>query len=144
MKVKFTVQDPCQLVRKSLGDPIAEDLRFVVKTIVGEENFIDMAPNRSNNYCCGGGGGFLQYGLPEARRYYGRLKYEQIQETDADYCITPCHNCHSQIHDLKEHFEGRYETVHIWTIMCLALGILGENERAYLGPDLVDVNPYPT
>jgi hypothetical protein len=28
--------------------------------------------------------------------------------------------------------------------MCLALGILGENERAYLGPDLVDVNPYPT
>jgi len=28
-KIKFTVQDPCQLVRKSLGDPVAEDLRFV-------------------------------------------------------------------------------------------------------------------
>jgi len=23
------------------------------------------------------------------------------------------------------------------------MGILGENERTYLGPDLVDVNPYP-
>ena len=144
MQVKFTVQDPCQLVRKSLGDPIAEDLRFVVKTIVGEENFIDMAPNRSNNFCCGGGGGFLQSGLPEARRYYGRLKYEQILTTEAAYCITPCHNCHSQIHDLKEHYEGKYETLHIWTIMCLAMGILGENERAYLGPDLVDVKPYPS
>jgi hypothetical protein len=26
--------------------------------------------------------------------------------------------------------------VHLWTIMCLAMGILGENERSYLGPDL--------
>ena len=59
LKIKFTVQDPCQIVRKSYGDPIAEDLRFVVKAVVGEENFIDMQPNRSNNYCCGGGGGFL-------------------------------------------------------------------------------------
>ena len=130
-------------MRKSLGDPIAEDLRFIVKTIVGEENFIDMTPNRSNNFCCGGGGGFLQSGFPEARRHYGRLKFQQVMETGADYCITPCHNCHSQIHDLKEHFQGKYHTVHIWTLMGLAMGILGENERAYLGPDLADVNPYP-
>ncbi|MCF8044663.1 MAG: hypothetical protein K9J83_02290, partial [Desulfarculaceae bacterium] len=59
-KIKFTVQDPCQLVRKTLGDPVAEDLRYVVKAVVGEENFIDMTPNRSNNFCCGGGGGYLQ------------------------------------------------------------------------------------
>jgi len=59
------------LVRKSFGDPVAEDLRFVVKAVVGEENFVDMFPNRSNNYCCGGGGGFLQSGLPEARRASG-------------------------------------------------------------------------
>jgi len=131
------------LVRKSLGDPIAEDLRFIVKTMVGEDNFVDMTPNRSNNFCCGGGGGFLQSGFPDARRHYGRLKFQQVMETGADYCITPCHNCHSQIHDLKEHFQGKYHTVHIWTIMCLAMGILGENERAYLGPDLADVNPYP-
>jgi len=139
LQVKFTVQDPCQLVRKSLGDPVAEDLRFVVKTVVGAENYIDMQPNRSNNYCCGGGGGFLQAGFPEARRQYGRRKYEQIQQTGADYCITPCHNCHSQIHDLSEHYEGQYHTIHLWTIICLAMGILGENERDYLGPDLAEV-----
>ena len=46
LKIKFTVQDPCQIVRKSYGDPIADDLRFVVKTVVGEENFIDMQPSR--------------------------------------------------------------------------------------------------
>ncbi len=126
-------------MRKSLGDPIAEDLRFVVKAAVGEENFIEMPPNRSNNYCCGGGGGFLQSGFPDERRYYGQRKFSQIDRTGADYCITPCHNCHSQIHDLKEHYEGRYHTVHLWTLICLALGILGENERDYLGPDLAEL-----
>jgi len=126
-------------VRKSLGDPIAEDLRFVVKSVVGEENFIEMFPNRSNNYCCGGGSGFLQAGFPEVRRRYGQLKFKQIMKTGADYCITPCHNCHSQIHDLKEHYGGGYHTVHLWTIIGLSLGVLGENERAYLGSDLAEV-----
>ena len=26
----------------------------------------------------------------------------------------------------------------MWTIICLAMGILGENERTYLGPDLAE------
>ena len=139
LKLKFTVQDPCQLVRKSLGDPIAEDLRFITKSIVGEENFVDMQPNRSNNFCCGGGGGFLQSGFPEARRHYGKIKFEQVMETGADYCITPCHNCHAQIHDIQEHYGGSYHCVHIWTLLCLSLGVLGPNEREYLGDELKEV-----
>jgi Fe-S oxidoreductase len=139
-KIKFTVQDPCQQVRKSFGDPLAEDLRFVVTSCVGEENYVDMFPNRSNNYCCGGGGGYLQSGFNEARRTYGRIKNAQILETGADYCITPCHNCHAQIHDLSEHYEGGYTVIHLWTLIAFSLGILAENERTYLGQDLVDVN----
>jgi Fe-S oxidoreductase len=118
---------------------VADDLRYVVKKVVGEENFIDMAPNKSNNYCCGGGGGFLQSGFPEARREYGRLKVEQIQNTGAQYAITPCHNCHAQIHDLAEHYHGTWHTLHLWTLICLSMGMLGENERVYLGPDLANV-----
>ena len=138
LKVKFTIHDPCQLVRKSLGDPVAEDLRYVIKTVAGEENFIDMTPNRSQNYCCGGGGGYLQSGYTDARYRFGSIKFNQIKATGADYCITPCHNCHTQIRDLNEHYEGGYHTVHLWTIICLALGCLGENERRYLGPDLAE------
>lgn len=136
--IKFTVQDPCNLIRKSLGDPVAEDLRFVVKTVVGEENFIDMTPNCSNNFCCGGGGGALQSGYNEERREYGLTKYEQIKATGASYVITPCHNCHAQIEDLAHVHEAGYHTVHLWTLLCLSMGILGENERTYLGPDLAD------
>jgi len=126
-------------VRKTYGDAYAEDLRFVVKRVVGEENLIDMTPNRSNNYCCGGGGGALQGGYAEARRSFGKLKADQIITTGAAYCIAPCHNCHSQIHDLSEHYKGGWHTVHLWTLICLAMGCLGENERAYLGPDLAEV-----
>ena len=139
IKAKFTVQDPCQLVRKSFGDPVAEDLRFVVRAVVGEENFIEMTPNMSNNYCCGGGGGYLQSGYQEQRREYGVLKAEQILKSGADYCITPCHNCHAQIHDLSDIREHAWSTVHLWTLICLSLGVLGPNERTYLGDDLKDV-----
>jgi len=124
------------LVRKTFGDEAADDMRYVTKMLVGEENFIDMAPNKSNNYCCGGGGGFLQSGRKEDRRKYGKLKHDQIMSTGATYCIAPCHNCHSQIHDLSEHFEGGYHVIHFWTLICLSMGILGENERTHLGPDL--------
>ena len=136
--IKFTCQDPCNIVRKTWGEEMARDIRFVIKTIVGEENFIDMIPCGTNNYCCGGGGGALQGGYTEQRRAYGKVKFDQIMATGAQYVIAPCHNCHSQIEDICGHYGGSYHVGHIWTFMCLALGILGENERAYLGPDLHD------
>jgi Fe-S oxidoreductase len=134
--IKFTVQDPCNPVRKSLRDPFADDLRFVVKTVVGEENFVEIHPNKTNNFCCGGGGGTLQAPFKNERLAYGRTKADQIKATGAAYVAVPCHNCHAQIHELSEFYEGGWHTIHLWTIICLAMGILGENERAYLGPDL--------
>lgn len=136
---KFTVQDPCNIARKSGSNKIVDDLRFVVKTVVGEENFIDTVPSRMNNFCCGGGGGALQAGFPDQRRAYGKIKFNQIMETGADYVIAPCHNCHGQIEDIGDHYGGSYHVVHLWTIICLALGVLADTERAYLGPDLAEV-----
>ncbi|MCP4123571.1 MAG: (Fe-S)-binding protein [Bacteroidetes bacterium] len=137
--LKFTLQDPCQIVRKAYGDSIADDLRFVAKALVGEENFIDMQPNRSANYCCGGGGGFLQAGMTDHRRAYGKRKFDQIMTSKADYVLTPCHNCHSQMEDIGHHYDGHYKVVHFWTMICFSLGILGENERLFLGPELANI-----
>jgi Fe-S oxidoreductase len=125
-----------------MGDPVAEDLRYVVKAVVGEENFIDMQPNRSNNFCCGGGGGYLQSGFQEQRRAYGQTKANQILSTGATYCITPCHNCHAQVHDLAEVHDHAWTTVHLWTLLGLSLGILGPNEREYLDDALKEVDVF--
>ncbi len=138
LKIKFTVQDPCNIVRKSFGDEMADHLRFVLKSAVGEENVVEMIPNRSNNFCCGGGGGALQGGFPEERRAYGKVKFDQVMATGTQYVVVPCHNCHAQIMDMAKVYGGQYHVIHYWTIICLALGILGENEREYLGPDLKD------
>lgn len=133
--MKFTVQDPCNQVRKEYGDRYAEDLRYVVRSCVGNEHFIDMTPNKSNNYCCGGGGGYLQSGFNQARHQYGKCKFDQIVKTGADYCITPCHNCHAQIHDLSQQFDGGFHVSNLWTFLALSLGVLAEGERE----DLCDV-----
>ncbi len=140
LKIKFTIQDPCQLVRKGFGNPAANDLRYTLAACVGAENIIEMHPNRSLNYCCGGGGGYLQSGYSEARYKYGTIKHEQILTTGAEYVLTPCHNCHSQIDDLAHHFKANYHAVHLWTILALSLGILGENERIYLDERFADIN----
>ena len=66
-------------------------------------------------------------------------KYDQIQATKAQYAITPCDNCHAQVHDLAEHYGGSFHTLHLWTLICLSMGMLGENERVYLGPDLAEL-----
>ena len=125
-----------------MGDPVAEELRYVVKAVVGEENVIDMQPNRSNNFCCGGGGGYLQSGFQEQRRAYGQTKANQILSTGATYCITPCHNCHAQVHDMAEVHDHAWTTVHLWTLLALSLGVLGPNEREYLDDDLKEVDVF--
>lgn len=135
LKIKFTCQDPCNTVRKTWGQRMADDMRFVIKTVVGEENFIDMIPSGVNNYCCGGGGGALQGGFPEQRRAFGKVKFDQVIATGAKYVLAPCHNCHSQIMDLNAHYGGNFYVAHIWTFICLAMGMLAENERAYMAPE---------
>ena len=54
---------------------------------------------------CGGGGGYLQSGYTDERRAYGDRKLRQILETGADYCIAPCHNCHSGLKDIIEAYD---------------------------------------
>jgi len=65
-----------------------------------------------------------------------KRKFDHIAATGAAYVLTPCHNCHSQMHDIGRFHGGHYGVVHLWTLICLSLGILGKNERIYLGPEL--------
>ncbi len=70
------------------------------------------------------------------------MKANQILATEAKYCITPCHNCHAQVHDLSDQYDHAWGTVHLWSLICLSLGILGPNEREYLGEDLKEVDVF--
>jgi len=98
---KTTLHDPCNLVR--LGGVI-EDQRFVLKQSV--QNFVEMKPNRENNYCCGGGGGQLAMTQYADRRIKaGRIKADQIKKSGAEVVVTPCHNCIDQLIELNKHYK---------------------------------------
>ena len=68
-----------------------------------------MQPNREHNYCCCAGGGVINCGPPfkKTRVRGNRVKAEQLfaaKARGAKTLITPCHNCHSGLHDIVEQY----------------------------------------
>jgi Fe-S oxidoreductase len=94
---RVTLHDPCNLAR---GGGVIEEQRYVLKKACVD--FVEMTPNRADNFCCGGGGGQLSMGEYRDRRVEaGQIKAEQIRKTGAKIVATPCHNCIDQLMELN-------------------------------------------
>ncbi|MFH1049542.1 MAG: (Fe-S)-binding protein [bacterium] len=96
---RVTYHDPCNIARQSR---IIEPPRDILKSFC--KDFVEMTPNKSENYCCGGGGGTVS--IDEIRKYRtavgGRRKAQQIIDTGAHYVVAPCANCKKQFRELME------------------------------------------
>ncbi len=96
---RVTYHDPCNLARQNW---IVEQPREIIRAFC--KDFVEMTPNKTENYCCGGGGGTVS--IDEIRKYRttisGRKKAEQIRKTEAHYVIAPCANCKKQIRETME------------------------------------------
>ncbi|MDQ1264939.1 MAG: hypothetical protein QG635_89 [Bacteroidota bacterium] len=96
---RVTYHDPCNIVRQGW---IVEQPREILKAFC--KDFVEMTPNRAENYCCGGGGGTVS--IDEIRKYRtnisGNKKAEQIRKTGAHYVVAPCANCKKQIRETME------------------------------------------
>ena len=102
---KTTLHDPCNLVRNG---GIIEEQRLILKN--SATDFVEMNPNRENNFCCGGGGGMLAMGIYSDRRLKaGKVKADQIKNTGAKVVATPCHNCIDQLMELNSHYKLNIE-----------------------------------
>jgi Fe-S oxidoreductase len=96
-KERVTLHDPCNLVRNG---GIIEEQRYILKKAVTD--FVEMIPNRAQNFCCGGGGGMLAMGeYSDRRKKAGKIKADQIKATGAKVVATPCHNCIDQLTELN-------------------------------------------
>jgi Fe-S oxidoreductase len=130
-EVVVSLHDPCNVVRKAemAGfHSIADDARYVLNRIV--KNFVELDPNRENNFCCSGGGGALISGYARARTYYGKVKVAQIKRSGAEKVCTPCVNCFDGLNNLAKEYkeDWKFESVHLWTL--LANAIVLDNEGA--------------
>jgi Fe-S oxidoreductase len=94
---RVTYHDPCNIARSGR---ITEEPREILKAICTD--FVEMTPNRSRNYCCGGGGGTVS--IDEIRAFrtglMGKRKADQIRATGAKYVVSPCANCKKQLREV--------------------------------------------
>jgi Fe-S oxidoreductase len=96
---RVTYHDPCNLAR---AGRITEEPREILKAICAD--YVEMSPNRTTNYCCGGGGGTVS--IDEIRAFrtglMGKRKAEQIQASGAEIVVAPCANCKKQLREVCE------------------------------------------
>jgi [DsrC]-trisulfide reductase subunit K len=104
-----TYHDPCNMGRKG---GIFEEPREVIKA--STQHFVDMVPNRVENYCCGAGGGMVaSEDWKSQRLLYGKVKAGQIKKSKATKVITACDNCLHQIKELSEHYDLNIKTSNV-------------------------------
>ncbi|MFH1530166.1 MAG: (Fe-S)-binding protein [Pseudomonadota bacterium] len=96
---RVTYHDPCNIARSGR---ITEEPREILKVIC--KDFVEMTPNRTKNYCCGGGAGTVS--IDEIRKFrtgpMGKRKADQIRATGAKYLVAPCANCKKQLREVCE------------------------------------------
>ena len=98
----LTYHDPCNLGRNA---GFYEEPRALIRAVATD--FRELTPNRALNWCCGGGGGLIAAAedMKEVRMRAGQPKVEQIRRSGAQWVVTACENCKTQLADLNERYE---------------------------------------
>jgi Fe-S oxidoreductase len=95
-----TYHDPCNLGRNG---GLMEEPRMMLHAVASD--FREFKPNRQLNWCCGGGGGLIAVPeMKDIRMRAGKKKADQIRQTEAQWVVTACENCKTQIGDLNDHY----------------------------------------
>lgn len=105
-KSKVTYQDPCFLGRYN---KIYDEPRQVLQNIPGVE-LVEMAKNRGDSFCCGGGSGnFVVDLLAGSEESPSRVRVRDAYETGADTLAVACPSCLTMFTDAikAEDMEGR-------------------------------------
>ncbi len=122
-----TYTDPCNYGRKSLkafDQGYFEEPRAIIKKCA--PNFVELYPNRAEDYCCGAGGGAWAMPFKEERVFYGRFKARQIQNSGASLVVTACHNCRDQImKSLRKEYDLKVDVKYIWELVADSLVLPG-------------------
>lgn len=112
-----TFHDSCNIARS--GDLI-EEPRWILRRVCSD--FREMVPNRTENFCCTGGGGLLS--MEEYRPFrleVARTKADQLKATGAKLVCTMCHNCVDGLTDVIKHYNLDMKAVQILDLVSNAM-----------------------
>jgi Fe-S oxidoreductase len=115
---RTTYHDPCNIARLGwIVDQPREILRHIC------QDFVEMTPRGTDNYCCGGGGGTVS--IDEIKEFRmnigGWTKADQIKQTQAEIIVTPCANCKKQIDEIIDHYDLPVQRVGLHDLLLRAL-----------------------
>jgi Fe-S oxidoreductase len=114
-----TFHDSCNNAR-SCG--LFEEPRELLDLVVTD--FREMYPNRTENYCCTGGGGAMSMSEYTPRRLKSaKIKADQLAATGAKYVVTSCHNCVDGLTDLIRHYKLDMKVTQLVNLVSEALVI---------------------
>jgi CheY-like chemotaxis protein len=114
-----TFHDSCNNAR-SCG--LFEEPRELLSYVVTD--FREMYPNRTENYCCTGGGGAMSMAEYTPRRLKSaKVKADQLVATGAKYVVTSCHNCVDGLTDLIRHYKLDVKVTQLVNLVANALVI---------------------
>ncbi len=122
----FTWHDSCKHGReleRNFGHGYYDEPRWIIRQCV--DDFVEMVPNRSNNYCCGAGGGNWPLPYDDDAAWHGRFKYNQIKNSGANVVVVGCSNCRDQMMRRlpKYYTDYKYEVKYIWELVAETLVI---------------------
>ncbi len=88
MDIKVTYHDPCELGRlNKIYNPPRQLLENIPNI-----HLIEPFRTKINAWCCGAGAG-VQAGYPNLSKQISSDRYNELQDTKADYIVTSCPNC---------------------------------------------------
>ena len=91
-----TYHDPCYLGRHN---GIYDEPRDVLHRVPGLK-LTEMADNRQDSLCCGGGGGRIWMDTPKGERF-SDLRVEQATDVNAEVMVTSCPYCITMFEDSR-------------------------------------------
>ncbi len=94
--LKVTFHDPCYLGRHN---GLYDEPREVLRRVPGVE-LVEMADNREDSLCCGGGGGRIWMDTPKGERF-SDLRVAQALDAGARVLATSCPYCISNFEDSR-------------------------------------------
>jgi len=112
-----TFHDSCNISRS--GDLI-EEPRWILKRVCSD--FREMHPNRTENFCCTGGGGLLSMAeYRPLRLEVAKIKADQLIATGARLVCTMCHNCVDGLTDLIKYYKLNMKVVQVLELVSNAM-----------------------
>ncbi len=121
LNVKVTYHDPCYLGRHN---QVFDAPREVITAIPGVQ-MVEMAHNRADSLCCGGGGDRIWQEDLDADIKMSEIRIREAEATGAEFIITACPLCLIMLEDARKTtgLENSLQVMDLNELVAMALGL---------------------